>query len=1155
MREINPEKQVCFVSVCCVDYRHSTFLVEDRKYQRAILIFASHLSDYCETHASLVCVPCQAKKVKVNLSFKEFPDQLNFPQMEETVLGYWKEINAFKTSLKKSDGYTKYTFYSRPPVVAGLPTFDHILPGLIQDVVCRYAHQTGHCVERPFAWDCHGLPIEREIEKILGMKSSHDVNAYGFANYNAKCREVATRFSEEWEKTLVRMGRWMDSESNVKTMNLNYMESVWWVFKQLFDKGLVYRGIGVLPYSTGCTTPVSDFECKMNHRDVCDPSLIVTFPLVEDPNTQLLSWTTSPWTLPSNLAIVVHPTMTYVKVLDKATGRNYILAKGRIEEVYKKQLGEENYTILEEFPGEKLGGKRYIPLFKYFEKWSTEGNAFQVLVDEYVTSTHGTGVVHCAPGFGEDDYRVCRIANVLPEDVIVCPVDENGCFTGDVTNYAGKYIKDCDDEIAKMLKDEGRVIFKGTVVRSVPFCWLSETPLIHKTAEAWFVRVEALRDKLLQCNADVRWIPHHVQNNFSSWLERARDWNISRDRYWGTPIPLWASADFEEIICVGSVEELQILTGCTEVTNIHREYVDHLTIPSSREGNPPLKRVSQVFDCWFESACVPYAQKHYPFENKAEFENTFPADFIAEGVGSQTRTWFYTLLVLSTVLFERPPYEHVIVNGRVQESERRMTRRIMRCADPTEVVNKYGADALRLYFIKSSVVRAEPLKFREQCVKDVVKDVFLPLVNSAKLFVIHANRFVAQGHNLFLDSRSPNDMDRWIKAEVQTLVDHVHKEMSGYNLSNVVPGVRKFIDSLSNWYVRMNRRRIKGTLDDNEDWGHALNTMFHVLFNATRVLAPFCPFVSEFIYQHVKGFIPNAEDSVHYLMMPAVDASRLDADVESRMNAMMEAVTLVRVLRGQVKLRLKFPCHEVVIIHPERKYIEALQPLAHYIASEVNTWNVVFSCREDHYVTRTLEPNMTSLGQRIKIDESLLEKDTTSARAAARKKRKTLLDALAKAVHDLTPEQQKEFMDNADFTVGDYNLTMDDVKIIRNVKEGNRSAYVCSSNHNLLVLMNTEKDEAQIDAWHAREFVSKVQQLRKLAKLPVDEVVDVYHECGEEDMTGSIEGFTALINEAMKVRWVPLCQLPEGARVIAETHRDANVAGCPITIQFANPCR
>uniref|UniRef100_A0A674H962 Isoleucine--tRNA ligase, cytoplasmic n=1 Tax=Taeniopygia guttata TaxID=59729 RepID=A0A674H962_TAEGU len=846
---------------------------------------------------------------------QQVPENINFPNEEEKILTLWKNLNCFKECLKQSKNRPRFNFYDGPPFATGLPHYGHILAGTIKDIVTRFAHQSGFHVDRRFGWDCHGLPVEYEIDKTLGIKGPEDVAKMGIAAYNKECRGIVMRYAKEWEFSVTRLGRWIDFENDYKTLYPEFMESVWWVFKQLYDKGLVYRGVKVMPFSTACNTPLSNFESHQNYKDVQDPSVTVSFPLEEDPSVALVAWTTTPWTLPSNLALCVNPELQYVKLRDKATGKIYILMESRLVALYKS---DSEYQILDRFPGIVLKGKKYKPLFEYFIQCKEKG-AFTVVVDGYVKEEEGTGVVHQAPYFGADDYRVCMDFNIIQKDSVpVCPVDASGCFTAEVADFAGQYVKDADKHIIRWLKEKGRLIHSTTFQHSYPFCWRSDTPLIYKAVPSWFVRVEHMVEKLLENNAQCYWVPDFVrEKRFGNWLKDARDWAISRNRYWGTPIPLWVSEDLEEVVCVGSVAELEELSG-VKVTDLHRENIDQLSIPS-RRGKGALRRVPEVFDCWFESGSMPYAQVHYPFQNRRELEDAFPADFIAEGI-DQTRGWFYTLLVLSTALFGKPPFKNVIVNGLVLASDgQKMSKRKKNYPDPMHIVNSYGADALRLYLINSPVVRAENLRFKEEGVRDILKDVFLPWYNAYRFLVQNVQILQHKGREFLYNENtvkeSNNIMDKWILSFTQSLIQFFKAEMAAYRLYTVVPRLVKFVDVLTNWYVRMNRRRLKGE-NGTEDCIMALETLFSVLFSMCRL---------------------------------------------------MSVIELGRVIRDRKTIPVKYPLKEVVVIHQDPEALENIRSLEKYVLEELNVRALTLSADKGRFGVRLrAEPEHTVLGRRLK---------------------------------------------------------------------------------------------------------------------------------------------------------------------------------------------
>ena len=639
------------------------------------------------------------------------------------------------------------------------------------------------------------MPVEYEIDKQLEIKSKNDILKMGIDKYNNECRSIVMRYSHIWEDVVNRFGRWIDFKNDYKTMNISFMESVWHVFKKLFDRGLVYRGRKIMPYSNKVNTVLSNFEVQQNYKEVSDPSVHVSFPIKAEPDVKFLAWTTTPWTLPSNLILAVNPEFTYVKVKDLKRNEVFIMGETRLKDFF----GKEKFEVLEKMKGKDLEGTEYIPLFNFFEERAKDG-CFRVYAGAYVTDSDGTGVVHCAPGFGEDDYKLCLEKKVITPDNPPVPLDENGCFTKEVAAYEGQYVKDADDIICQDLKKLGRLVKKGAIKHNYPFCWRSETPLIYKAVVTWFIRVTDLKEDLIKNNHKAYWVPKSIQEKkFDNWLKDAKDWCFSRNRFWGNPIPLWVSDDGEEIVCVGSVKELEELTG-EKVTDLHREHIDQLTI-ESRQGKGKLRRIEEVFDCWFESGSMPYAQVHYPFTtSEEEFSKIFPADFIGEGI-DQTRGWFYTLNVLATGIKNSNPYKNLIVNGLVLTEEgKKMSKRLKNYPDPVDVCNEFGADAIRLYLINSPLVRADNLNFSKEGVKGVVREIFLPWYNAYRFLIQNISKwegknnkafqFVENVHQL---AGSFNVTDKWIQSASQLLLRAVRKEMEDYKLYNVVPQLIKFL--------------------------------------------------------------------------------------------------------------------------------------------------------------------------------------------------------------------------------------------------------------------------------------------------------------------------------------------------------------------------
>ncbi|NXU43044.1 SYIC protein, partial [Drymodes brunneopygia] len=1047
---------------------------------------------------------------------QQVPENISFPNEEEKILTLWKNLNCFKECLKQSKNRPRFNFYDGPPFATGLPHYGHILAGTIKDIVTRFAHQSGFHVDRRFGWDCHGLPVEYEIDKTLGIKGPEDVAKMGIEAYNKECRGIVMRYAKEWEFSVTRLGRWIDFENDYKTLYPEFMESVWWVFKQLYDKGLVYRGVKVMPFSTACNTPLSNFESHQNYKDVQDPSVTVSFPLEEDPSVSLVAWTTTPWTLPSNLALCVNPELQYIcetpvlfSILDKATGKIYVLMESRLVALYKSDseyqiLDRQVHNLLhlltlsvfldQKFPGIALKGKKYKPLFEYFIQCKERG-AFTVVVDGYVKEEEGTGVVHQAPYFGADDYRVCMDFNIIQKDSVpVCPVDASGCFTAEVADFAGQYVKDADKHIIRCLKEKGRLIHSTTFQHSYPFCWRSDTPLIYKAVPSWFVRVEHMVEKLLENNAQCYWVPDFVrEKRFGNWLKDARDWAISRNRYWGTPIPLWVSQDLEEVVCVGSVAELEELSG-VKVTDLHRESIDQLSIPS-RCGKGSLRRVPEVFDCWFESGSMPYAQVHYPFENKRELEDAFPADFIAEGI-DQTRGWFYTLLVLSTALFGRPPFKNVIVNGLVLASDgQKMSKRKKNYPDPMHIVNSYGADALRLYLINSPVVRAENLRFKEEGVRDILKDVFLPWYNAYRFLVqnVQILQHKDEGREFLYNENtvkeSNNIMDKWILSFTQSLIQFFKAEMAAYRLYTVVPRLVKFVDVLTNWYVRMNRRRLKGE-NGTEDCIMALETLFSVLFTMCRLMAPYTPFITELMYQNLKTLIDPASvqekntESIHYLMLPQVREDLIDKKIESAISCLQSVIELGRVIRDRKTIPVKYPLKEVVVIHQDPEALENIKSLEKYILEELNVRALTLSADKAKYGVRLrAEPEHTVLGRRLKA----------------------AFKPLVAAIKELSSEQLERFQETGlCIVVEGHKLHGEDLRLMYQMTEGS-AQFEAHSDAQVLVLLDVTPDQSMVDEGVAREVINRIQKLRKKRNLvPTDEITVYYRALPEGEYLDSV---------------------------------------------------
>ena len=973
---------------------------------------------------------------------------VSFPEIEKRIKQLWESNNTFAESLQQTWQGKPYVFYDGPPFATGLPHHGNLLASVIKDIVPRYWTMKRYLVERNFGWDCHGLPIEQEINQQLGMQAHEAVAKLGVTGYNDACRGIVDRYTSEWRKIITRLGRWVDFDNDYKTMDVDYMESVWWVFKSLWDKKLIYRGNKVMPVSTGLGTPLSNFEASSNYKTVQDPSVSVLFKMQAE-DAYVLVWTTTPWTLPSNLALCVGPRITYVLVKDRLTKRHIYLAQDRLQH-YQEQ---HTLEIIREVPASHLVNQNYEPLFPYFAQLSADG-AFRIVEDNYVSAEEGTGIVHQAPAFGIDDYR---IAQSLGIECSICPVTMNGRFTEEVADFAGLFVKDADPLIITSIKKRGLIFEHRTIEHSYPFCYRSQTPLIYRLVPSWFIRVEENRDKLVALNQEISWVPEHIRDGrMGNWLRDAHDWCVSRNRVWGTPVPIWQNDTTGRYVCLGSRAELEELTG-QSLIDLHREHVDSLTFRKTDEDGA-YRRVSEVLDCWFESGAMPYAQIHYPFKNKTKFENGFPAEFIAEGL-DQTRGWFYTLLVISGLLFNKPPFKNVIVNGLVLASDgKKMSKSLKNYTDPMLLMDEYGADAFRLYLINSGLVKGEEQSFSDQGVKEMVRRALLPWHSSFSFFQMYAN--IDGWSSKHLDFSALTVLDRWLLSRLQTLKTNIAAEMARYRLDNVVPALFEFIEELTNGYIRLNRARF---------WGEGLaankvaayTTLYTTIHELTLSMAPFAPFLSDHIYLallkfETKNDLPN---SVHLCTFPESNPPLQDLTLERAVAKMFRIVLLGRKQREHHKISLRTPLAKLSIIHQDPQVLAEIEPLELYIKKELNVKTVEYDVDEQQYVDWFAKPNFRLLGKRL-----------------GKRMRE-----FQQKIEGLDAPVLRAFQESGSIEIDSESFNLEEILVLRKEKAG--LSVVTDSQISISLDLNLTQE--LIDEGVAREIVHRVQLSRKEINLDV----------------------------------------------------------------------
>jgi isoleucyl-tRNA synthetase len=1000
--------------------------------------------------------------------------------MEERLISFWKDRDIFQKSIDSRDDKDEFVFYDGPPFATGLPHFGHFVPGTIKDIIPRYQTMKGRKVRRRFGWDTHGLPVEYEMEKSLGISGKSQIEEYGVANFNEKCRSIVLRYTSEWEQIVTRMGRWVDFKHDYKTMEPDYMESIWWVFKRLYEKGLVYEGYNIMPYSPALATPLSNFEVNLGgYQDVIDPAVTVRFALKNENNTYFLAWTTTPWTLPSNLALVLGPDITYVKLKDG--DEYYILAESKISSYFKE---DSEYEIVERYIGKDLVDIPYEPLFPYFAHLEKEG-AFRTFLGDYVTEDDGCGIVHTAPGFGEDDYNVLKGTGIP----VVVPIDAEAQFTGEVTDFAGMYVKDADKPIIAWLKEHGKLVKRENYKHSYPFCYRTKKPLIYRALSSWFVDVGKIKTSMLNANDQIRWVPEHLQKGrFGKWLEGARDWAISRNRYWGNPIPVWKCDGSDYVEVIGSRQELEEKSG-VKVTDLHKHFVDEITWPSP-DGKGTMRRIPDVLDCWFESGAMPYGQNHYPFENKEQVEKHLPADFICEGL-DQTRGWFYTLTILAAALFDKPVSWNIVTNGLVLAADgKKMSKSDRNYSDPMEVINNYGADALRFFLMNSAVVRAEDLKFTDEGVRDVLKNFIIPMWNAYSFFVTYANIDGYEPKNGMITYTPDNPLDRWILSESEALVHEVSLQLDSYEIQKACMPMTKFMDVLNNWYIRRSRRRFWRSENDSDKL-QAYDTLYTVLMKMIHTAAPIIPFITEEIYQNLKT--NDMAESIHLQFYPEYHEKLRDYDLEKKMALTQQAVTMGRALRASHSLKTRQPLKALYLVTRDEQSQEILKEMETIIAEELNVKSVIYRRDEEDLVEYSAKANYKELGRKLGKD----------------------MKEVASRIGSLSMEQISSLLNgqviSLEYSNGTIELDESSIIVQRTEKENMKVL----NEGDLTVGLDSELTRDLELEGLARDIIRSIQNLRKESGLEVTDRIRLALS-GESDIQEAVGKFKLYIeNETL----------------------------------------
>lgn len=1001
--------------------------------------------------------------------YKNLPENIFLPEIEKQILDIWKHENTFEKSITSKKDDKIFTFYEGPPTANGHPGIHHVISRTIKDLICRYKAMQGYKVVRKAGWDTQGLPVEVEVEKLLGIKSKSEIEKYGAVEFNQKCRESVFMYLQEWEELTERMGYWINLEDAYVTYHNDYIESVWWALKKFFDAGLIYKGYKILPFCPVCESPLSSHEVAQGYEDLKDPSVFVKFRITsgEFKDSDFLVWTTTPWTLPSNSALCVNSDFDYVKISTEK-GNSFILAKERLSVI------QEEYKIEKEIKGKDLENTEYSPLFDFLK---SEKKAYFVTLGDFVTIEDGTGIVHIAPAFGEDDYQI-GIKYNLP---VFKAVERNGLFSEEITLFKGKNFKEADPEIIAELKNSGRLYRKEMFVHSYPHCWRHHVPLMYYAADSWFIRTTSYKDKMIEINNTIKWHPESFgSGRFGKWLEENRDWAISRNRFWGTPLPVWTYTDEngkEHFECIGSLKELTDRAEnfsdvygdldphdkdliFNDKLDLHKPYIDDIII-KSKEGHE-MRRVKEVLDCWFDSGSMPFAQYHYPFENKKIFEKNHPADFIAEGL-DQTRGWFYTLHAIGTFLFNKPAYRNLIVNGLILDKQgKKMSKSLGNAVDPFELMDNYGADVLRFYLIYSSPVGNSKL-FNEDDLKETQNKFFDTLINTVRFFIIYSNLTDFEYSDSKLKEVQERDMtDRWIISKLNSLKKEYFEYMDDYEITKAARIIYDFtIDELSNWYIRLNRKRLRNP-ENEKDRLSGYQTLFEVIIELLKMVAPVSPFISEMLFRTLN----DDDKSVHLTEFTAYKKDNIDEELEAEMKIAQDLVYLVRSIRVRNNLKVRQPLNQILVPVLNPRDRKLLMNIKDIVLEEVNVKELKIIEGDSDIIVKKAKPNFKSIGPKFGKDVKKVQQ----------------------IINGLNSSQISGLEKDGKLNSGGFEILTEDIEIFTENIEG----WIVESFNGITVALDTKLDSRLIEEGIVREFINRVQNYRRTNDFNVSDRIEIY---------------------------------------------------------------